>query len=102
MSKFKEIADDKIIVTQNLTFTFGRVENIVGKGENAGYQYFLFFPQCFQMLSFDDVLKFGIVCLRDEHDKQIFEKYNKNYYMYRQGKKRNDSNHKFDETQKST
>ena len=22
-------------------------ENIVGKGENAGYQYFLLFPQCF-------------------------------------------------------
>ena len=25
-----------------------RVENIVGKGQNAGYQYFLLFPQCFQ------------------------------------------------------
>ena len=24
-----------------------RVENIVGKGENAGYQHFLLFPQCF-------------------------------------------------------
>ena len=24
------------------------VENIVGKGENAGYQHFLLFPQCFQ------------------------------------------------------
>ena len=23
-------------------------ENIVGKGENAGYQHFLLFPQCFQ------------------------------------------------------
>ena len=22
-------------------------ENIVGKGENAGYQHFLLFPQCF-------------------------------------------------------
>ena len=27
---------------------FYRVENIVGKGENAGYQHFLLFPQCFQ------------------------------------------------------
>ena len=27
-----------------------RVENIVGKGENAGYQHFLLFPQCFQKL----------------------------------------------------
>ena len=27
---------------------FDTVENIVGKGENAGYQHFLLFPQCFQ------------------------------------------------------
>ena len=27
---------------------FDREENIVGKGENAGYQHFLLFPQCFQ------------------------------------------------------
>ena len=26
----------------------GRVQNIVGKIENAGYQHFLLFPQCFQ------------------------------------------------------
>ena len=25
-----------------------RVENILGTGENAGYQHFLLFPQCFQ------------------------------------------------------
>ena len=28
------------------------VENIVGKGENAGYQHFLLFPLCFQKPSF--------------------------------------------------
>ena len=28
---------------------FDREENIVGKGENAGYQHFLLFPQCFPM-----------------------------------------------------
>ena len=28
------------------------VENIVGKGENGGYQRFLLFPQCFQNASF--------------------------------------------------
>ena len=27
---------------------FDRVENIVGKGENAGIQHFLFFSHCFQ------------------------------------------------------
>ena len=28
-------------------FFFEMLENIVGKGENAGYQHFLLFPQCF-------------------------------------------------------
>ena len=32
----------------NLNFVLGSVENIVGKGENAGNQQFLLFPQCFQ------------------------------------------------------
>ena len=36
LSKFKAFADDKIIVTQKLKFVLGRVENFVGKGENAG------------------------------------------------------------------
>ena len=46
-SKLKAFADDKIDVTENLKFILGRVENIAGKGENAGYQHFLLFPQCF-------------------------------------------------------
>ena len=54
-SKFKAFADDKIITTQKLQLALGRVENIVGKGENAGYQHFLLFPQCFQKLSFPGV-----------------------------------------------
>ena len=37
------------------------VENIEGKGENAGYQHFLLFPQCFQKASFSGSLKVGIV-----------------------------------------
>ena len=60
LSKFKAFADDKIILTQELNFVLGRVENIVGKGENAGYQHFLLFP-CFQKLSFPEVLKVGTV-----------------------------------------
>ena len=31
-----------------MIFVFDRIENIVGKGENAGYQHFLLFPQHFQ------------------------------------------------------
>ena len=34
-------------MTEKLKFLKGRVENIVGKGENAGYQHFLFFPTMF-------------------------------------------------------
>ena len=34
---------------QKLKFVRGRVVNIVGKEENAGYQHFLLFPQCFQL-----------------------------------------------------
>ena len=60
-SKFIAFADDKIIMTQKLKILLKRVENIVGKGENAGYQHFLLFSQCFQMLSFPLVLKVGIV-----------------------------------------
>ena len=31
-----------------MIFVFDGIENIVGKGENAGYQHFLLFPRCFQ------------------------------------------------------
>ena len=36
---------------------FNRVENTVGKGENAGFQHFLLFPQCFEKASFPDMSK---------------------------------------------
>ena len=38
MSELKVFAGDKINVAQKLKFVLGRVENIVGKGENAGYK----------------------------------------------------------------
>ena len=47
-SKKTAFADDKINVTEQLKFVLGRVENIVEKGENAGYQHFLLFLPCFQ------------------------------------------------------
>ena len=39
-----------------------RVQNIVGKGENAGYQHFLLFQQCFENVSFPGVSK-GVIVL---------------------------------------
>ena len=56
-SELKAFADDKINVTQKLTFSLGWVENIVGKEESAGYQHFLLFPQCFQKATFSGSLK---------------------------------------------
>ena len=41
-SKLRPFADDNFIVAQ-----MGRVENIVGKGENASHQLFLLFLQRF-------------------------------------------------------
>ena len=43
-----------------MILVFNRIENIVGKGENAGY-HFLLFPLCFQKASFSGSLKVGIV-----------------------------------------
>ena len=42
-SKLKTFADDKINVTGKLKCVLGSVENIMGKGENAGNQHFLLF-----------------------------------------------------------
>ena len=63
-SKLVAFVDDKVNATQNLKFVLGRVDNIVGKGENGGYQHFLFFPQCFQKHSSTGLLKVGIVLQR--------------------------------------
>ena len=60
-SKLKAFADDKINVSGKLKFVLQRVENIAEKGENAGYQHFLLFPQCFQKTSLVGSLKLGIV-----------------------------------------
>ena len=46
-SKLKELGDNKINITEKLKFILERVENIVGKGENAGNQHFLLFLKCF-------------------------------------------------------
>ena len=53
--------DDKMNLNEKLKFGFGRVENIVGKGENAGYKHFLHFPQCFQITPVSGSLKVWIV-----------------------------------------
>ena len=60
-SKLKAFVDNKIYVPRYFKFVMGRVENIVGKGENAGNQHFLLFPLCFHNASFSGSLKIRIV-----------------------------------------
>ena len=49
-SKLKEFEDDKINMIQKLKFILCRVENIVVKGDNAGYQLFSFSDTVFKKL----------------------------------------------------
>ena len=44
--KFKAFTDN-LHVAEMAKFVLSRVGTIVGKEENAGYQHFLPFPQCF-------------------------------------------------------
>ena len=57
----KAFTDNKIKVLKMMIFVFDRVEIIVEKAENDGYQHFLLFLRCFQTLSFPEVLKVVIV-----------------------------------------
>ena len=43
-SKLKAFADNKSDVVERMISRFDRLENTVGKGENAGHQHFLLFP----------------------------------------------------------
>ena len=58
-TKLKAFTDNKLN-NYNIC-VFDRVENIVEKGENAGYQHFLLFPQCFQQACFPGASKGVIV-----------------------------------------
>ena len=42
-----------------MDFVTGRVENIVGKGENAGVQHFHLFPKCLKKSSSIWMIKSG-------------------------------------------
>ena len=58
--KFKAFADNKLNVTKFMISVYDSVENIVGKGENAGYQHFLLSPHCFQRLFSQGGSKLGL------------------------------------------
>ena len=57
LSNVKDFADNIMNMTFCNEFIMERVENIVGKGENAGYQHSLLFFQCFEKASLSGLLK---------------------------------------------
>ena len=57
----KGLAYDMLNITHDIKFAFHRVEDIVGKGENAVFQHFLLFQQYFQKAFSLDVSKFVLV-----------------------------------------
>ena len=75
MIKLKAFADDKLNVDKMTISLLDRVENTEGKGENAGYQHFLLFPQCFPKPFSLGLLKVEIVWKRVKRkSKTIMEK----------------------------
>ena len=61
ISPFPTVFSKSLNVAQNMISVFDRVENIAGKGENAGYQHFLLIPQCFQKAFFLGLLNVRFV-----------------------------------------
>ena len=57
VTELKAFADEKSNVAKMTISLFDRVENTGKKGENAGYQHFLLFPQCLSRAIFIRVVK---------------------------------------------
>ena len=64
MTKLKAFADDKLNIAKTTISLYDGLENTVGKGENAGYQHYLLFPQCFPKPTSLESLKIRIVLKR--------------------------------------
>ena len=56
LTKLKAFEDDKINAAQIISVS-DRLENIVGKGENAGHQHFCLLTQYFQKASYTGTLE---------------------------------------------
>ena len=51
-------------MTEKLILVLASVENSMGKGEDAGFQHFFLFLQCFQKASYTVLFKVEIVWLQ--------------------------------------
>ena len=59
-SNLKAFAENKINMAQKLKFVSGQIGNIVGKGENTGFQQFLLVPQCLLKAFFQGPWNLGL------------------------------------------
>ena len=57
LPSYKTICRQKLTVAKIITSVSDRSVNTVGNGENAGYQHFLLFSQCFQKPTFAESKK---------------------------------------------
>ena len=67
---------------KNWKFELGRIENIVGKAENAASQHFLLSPQCFQKASNTWLLKVMIVVKKAEKIVRIGDKSVNHHFIH--------------------
>ena len=70
--KLKAFADKKINIAKMMISLSDREKSIVGKGENAGHQHFLFLPTMFSKVFFCKI----IVCLGFYAVSTIFQLFN--------------------------
>ena len=70
LTTLEAFADDESNVTQNMKLVFHWTENIVRKGENAGFWHFLLFTHCFQTCFSSGVSKVVIVWQRVKKKRQ--------------------------------
>ena len=61
LPNLKAVAYENLIVAKVMISLYVSGEKIVGKGDNAGYQHFLLFPQFCQKTSSTGSVKVGIV-----------------------------------------
>ena len=88
MTKLKAFADDNIDIAKMTISLCSRLENTVGKEENAGYKHFLLFPTVF-FKAFLRFIKVWITWFNPLPDNKILQKSNL--------KQSADHNFKFDE-----
>ena len=72
--KLKAFSDHKIKVAEKMKIVLEGVQNIVGKGENAGYQHFLLFTRCFLKSSVSGSVKVRILWYRVKETKKMKDK----------------------------